>query len=89
MSQKPRQPYDAIRERLDELFRLSASLQDYVKELRTVAPHEVRTKEVTDELHKLEIKLGIVNEILYQEKNSLSIARAIERLRNNGVSRKI
>jgi len=89
MPQKPQQPYDAIRERLEELFRLGASLQDYVHELRIVAPHEARTKDVSDELHKLEVRLGIITEILYQEKNSLSIERAIERLRNNGISRRV
>ena len=89
MAQKHSQPYDAIRERLEELFRLGASLQDYIKELRNAAPHEVRTKEVTDELLALETKLGIVNEILYQEKNSFSIERAIGRLRNKGISRKV
>lgn len=85
----PPKPYNAIRTRLEELFRLGAGLQDYVRDLRGVAPHEVRTKEVTDELLRLESRLAIINEILYQEKNSFSIERAIERLRNNGISRKV
>lgn len=86
---KTAQPYDLIRGRLEEMFKLGALLQDYLKDLKASAPHEIRTKDVVEELHKLEIKLSIINDMLYVEKNSLTIERAIERLRNNGISQKI
>jgi hypothetical protein len=80
---KKTSPSDVIRERLEELFRLGASLQDYVFSLRRDAPHDPAVTEVVLELHKLETRLSVINEMLYQDKMSLTIERAIERLRSN------
>lgn len=76
------EPHDVIRTRLEELFHLGATLQDYIRGLHDNAPFDRRTKEVTEELLRLETKLLVINEILYQEKNSLTIERAMERLKH-------
>lgn len=80
------QPHEVIRERLEQLFDLGATLQEYVYNLRRSVPVDARTETVLEELIKLETRLNIVNEILYLEKNSLTIERSIERLRKNGNS---
>jgi hypothetical protein len=72
---------DEIKARLDSLYKMGIDLQQYVHELRSGATSGPRTIDIIEELLKLETKLSVVNEILYQERYSPAIENAIDRLK--------
>lgn len=76
-------PSELIRERLEELFRLGASLQQYIHGVRGEAPqNDEKAKDIIEELHRLEVRLSVVNEMLYQDKMDMRLDRAIDRARS-------
>ena len=76
-----------IREKLIKMSALCQDLQEYVLGLRSSAPVTIEAESLFGELLRLETRLAVISEILYQDEMSLTIERAIDRLMNKGVSR--